>query len=234
MKFSFCVNTLLFLAVVLTGCERKSVPEVVTIEVTEISAFTAKSGGQIVSDGGAPVISSGICWSTNGDPTISDNKTDETSEGNSFASYMTSLESGTPYCVRAYAENREGVGYGNPLYFSTYPTIPFISEVTVSSVTSNSAVVGGHFVFGNGLSMYMTGVCYGLKPNVGFTNSFLATTSVSDTIKIELKQLQNNTVYYVQMCVVIRLTGTSKYYAIPGPETTFKTLAAKNQAGKKE
>jgi hypothetical protein len=219
--------SLAIVSVLLSACERKKVPELVTMEVTEISAFSAKSGGQIVSDGGAPVTLSGICWTTKGDPTISDNKTDETSEGNSFASYMTGLESGTPYCVRAYAENSEGVGYGNPVYFSTYPTIPYISDITVYSVTANSAVVGGHFIFGNGLEMYMTGICYGLSPNVGFTNSFLATTSVSDTIEINIKNLQSNTVYYVQLCVVIRLSGTSKYYAILGPESTFKTLEAK-------
>lgn len=225
LRFILCL--IVFITLFLSACERKKVPELVTIEVTEIMAFSAKSGGRIVSDGGAPVMSSGICWSTRGDPTISDNKTDETAEGNSFASYMTDLESGTPYCVRAYAENSEGVGYGNPEYFSTYPTIPYISEVTVSSVTATMAVVGGNFIFGNGLVIFTTGVCYGTKPNVGFTNTHIPTTIASDTITVNLKNLQSNTLYYIQLCVIVRLSGTVNYYAILGPESTFKTLAGK-------
>ncbi|MFH0842170.1 MAG: hypothetical protein V1903_06065 [Bacteroidota bacterium] len=227
MKLSFYLCPLLLMALILSGCERKRVPELVTVEVTEISAFSAKSGGQIISDGGAAITSSGICWTTKGDPTISDNKTDETSEGNSFASYMTDLESGTPYCVRAYAENSEGVGYGNPEYFSTYPTIPYISEVTISSVTATTAVVGGNFIFGNGLVIFTTGVCYGTKPNVGFTNTHIPTTIASDTIQVNLKNLQSNTLYYIQLCVIVRLSGTVNYYAILGPESTFITLAEK-------
>jgi hypothetical protein len=229
MRYSaiYLIRPLLILLPILFACERKEVPTVVTTEITDLTDKSAISGGQIVSDGGAPIMSSGICWATRGEPTIADSKTFDTPVDGSYTSYLSYLEPGTPYCVRAYAENSEGVGYGNTVYFSTYPTIPYVSDVTVYSVTATTAVVGGNFIFGNGLVVFMTGVCYGLSPNVGFTNSFLTTTNASDTIQINLKNLQSNTIYYVQLCVVVRLYGTTKYYAILGPESTFKTLAAK-------
>jgi uncharacterized protein (TIGR02145 family) len=227
MKHSsvFYLWSLAIVSVLLSACERKKVSELVTMEVTEISAFSAKSGGQIVSDGGATVISSGICWTKNGEPTVSDNKTVETSEGDSFASYMTDLESGTPYCVRAYAENSEGVGYGNPVYFTTYPTIPFVSDVSISSITTESAVVEGYFIFGKGLIVVSTGICYSRSPITDFSNSYFPTEVISDTIKLNLKGLQDNTVYYVRLCVIIRLYGTGNYYAVVGNEFSFKTTA---------
>ena len=62
----------------LTSCkEKSSPPSVKTIPISEISYTSAIGGGEIINDGGSPIISIGLCWSTKADPTINDYKTSE-------------------------------------------------------------------------------------------------------------------------------------------------------------
>lgn len=94
-------------------------PTLSTISYSEITLTTAKSGGNITSDGGAVITARGVCWSTGQIPTIADNKTtDGTGTGN-FASIITGLSNNTTYYVRAYATNINGTGYGNTISFTT-------------------------------------------------------------------------------------------------------------------
>ena len=90
-----------------------------TTEVTDIAQTTAKSGGNIISDGGNTVTARGVCWSTNENPTIEDNITEDGTDAGSFTSSITNLEPNTTYHVRAYATNRAGTGYGSAMSFTT-------------------------------------------------------------------------------------------------------------------
>jgi uncharacterized protein (TIGR02145 family) len=62
-----------------------------------------------------------------------------------------------------------------------------------------------------------------LSPNAGLSNSYVPSEVVSDSIKLNLPGLQSNTVYYVRLCVLLRLTSSTNYYAVLGNESTFKT-----------
>jgi uncharacterized protein (TIGR02145 family) len=109
-----------FSAMYVVSCKEDPKPPVVlTEDVTEITATTAVSGGTIKDDGGDVIISSGVCWSTSGEPTIEDSKTSE-SGASPFVSDITQLLPGTSYNVRAYATNSGGTGYGNTITFKTY------------------------------------------------------------------------------------------------------------------
>ena len=55
-----------------------TLPIITTTACSSITVNSAISGGNITSDGGATITSRGVCWSTNSNPTISDNKTIET------------------------------------------------------------------------------------------------------------------------------------------------------------
>ena len=98
---------------------QENVPVLSTTEVTEITANTATSGGNITDDGGTTVTARGICWSTNENPTIDDNKTEDGTGAGSFTSSITDLEPNTTYYVRAYATNSVGTGYGSAMSFTT-------------------------------------------------------------------------------------------------------------------
>lgn len=95
-------------------------PVLTTTAPTSVTAFTANGGGNITYDGGAAIITRGVCWSTNQNPTVEDSKTvDATGSGN-FTSSLSGLNPATTYYSRAYAVNSIGTVYGNQYEFKTY------------------------------------------------------------------------------------------------------------------
>jgi len=127
---NFSIFPLLIMGVFLvfaSSCEKddddnngqQNVPVLSTTEVTEITANTATSGGNLTDDGGTTVTARGVCWSTGQTPTISDNKTEDGTGAGSFTSSVTDLEPNTTYYLRAYATNSAGTGYGSAMSFTT-------------------------------------------------------------------------------------------------------------------
>lgn len=116
----------------LCGAYIAIIPLITTSPVTEITQTTAVCGGEVVQEGHTPVISRGIVWSTSEQPTIFNNE-GMTSEGTGlgfFISYLNNLESETIYYARAYAENNQGVGYGEELTFSTLSSTAFVCGIS--------------------------------------------------------------------------------------------------------
>ena len=118
-----CLNPL-FLSVIalliLTSCKKEApatLPEVSTIPVTNITATTATSGGNLADDGGAEILVNGVCWSTNVNPSTSDMKTVDGVGVAQFVSNINGLTAGTTYHVRAYAINSVGTAYGADMSF---------------------------------------------------------------------------------------------------------------------
>lgn len=109
-----------------------TIPILSTTPVYGITSSSAISGGNVTSDGGAPVTARGVCWSTKQNPTITDNKTIDGSGSGSFVSYITGLADGTIYHTRSYASNAIGVGYGEDMEFISLVTD--ISENTIPEI----------------------------------------------------------------------------------------------------
>ncbi len=99
-------------------------PTVVTATVTEITANSAKGGGEVTNDGGAQVTERGICWSTHANPTLSDNHVAAGEGTGAFNAAMSNLEANTTYHVCAYATNEKGTAYGMDREFATLVYIP--------------------------------------------------------------------------------------------------------------
>jgi len=96
------------------------VPVLKTLDVTEITGTTAKSGGKILDLKGATITERGICWSTEENPTINNNKAVDNSGSDTYRLEMTGLEAGIVYHVRAYAITQQGLlAYGEDINFST-------------------------------------------------------------------------------------------------------------------
>ena len=95
-------------------------PVVTTTAVSEIAQTTAISGGNVTSEGGYPVTSRGVCWSTSPNPILNVNyMTNDGSGAGEFTSNITGLSLNTTYYVRAYASNSAGTSYGNEVSFVT-------------------------------------------------------------------------------------------------------------------
>ena len=96
-------------------------PILTTTSATLITLFTtAVSGGNITSDGGASVITRGVCWGTSTNPTIAlSTKTTNGTGIGSFTSSLTGLTTSSTYYIRAYATNSVGTSYGNQVILKT-------------------------------------------------------------------------------------------------------------------
>lgn len=105
---------------------------VVTIPVCAIHKNCASSGGVVTGTG---VEEQGVCWGTNENPTINDNKyvhqyeystgnytPKNTTTNNTFTGFMSSLADGTTYHVRAYIKKGSLVKYGDDVEFRTKTT----------------------------------------------------------------------------------------------------------------
>ena len=134
-------------------------PTVSTNNVTSIGDNTATCGGNITNDGGATIISSGIVYSKNSDPTTTNATVLETSPTTTNGSYsvsMSGLLAGTTYYTKAYATNAKGTSYGDQKTFTTTGTTPieyctsqgnnysyeWIAGVVVGSLNNNSGAAG--------------------------------------------------------------------------------------------
>lgn len=103
-------------------------PTLTTTTPSSVTGGTASSGGNITSDGGAPITQKGICWSTSPLPTIANDKTENGAGSGVFSSISSGLLLNTTYYVRAYATNVAGTSYGNQVTFTTTST-PSIGSI---------------------------------------------------------------------------------------------------------
>jgi PKD repeat protein len=113
--------TTMLLAVFFWGCKKEELPTLTTLSVSEITANSGKSGGNISNDGGGEISSRGLVWATHESPSIEQHlgiTTDGTGAG-LFTSNIINLSPGATYHVRAYAVNGAGIAYGNQVTFST-------------------------------------------------------------------------------------------------------------------
>jgi hypothetical protein len=103
---------------------QKIKPTVSTSNVFDIQHYCAKSGGEVLHEGSTPVISRGVCWSINQNPTLSDNFTTDNAGLGIFSSQLYGLSLNATYFLRAYATNSGGTSYGLEMVFTiTFPNI---------------------------------------------------------------------------------------------------------------
>jgi len=119
--------------------DNTSLPILTTLDITEITSTSAKSGGDISDTGGADITAKGVCWSTSQNPSLLDFATDEGNNPSNYTSQLTSLTANSTYYVRAYATNSKGTGYGNELEFVAQNIFP----------GEKVAVTGGTFTMGS-------------------------------------------------------------------------------------
>jgi uncharacterized protein (TIGR02145 family) len=131
---------IILLIILFHSCEDKPVlPSLTTKTVSEISITTAISGGTITDDGGAQIVTGGVCWNTSDDPTTENSRTIEGGDLSSFTSNITQLSPNTTYYLRAYATNSVGTGYGKSVSFKTLGDKPSSSNLNASNITTTSA-----------------------------------------------------------------------------------------------
>lgn len=94
-------------------------PTLLTTQAIDITQTTATSGGSVDSPQGTIMKRKGVCWSTSPNPTVDDNASDNGYGNDDFNAYIFGLLPNTTYYYRAYAEDCNGVYYGNEMSFTT-------------------------------------------------------------------------------------------------------------------
>lgn len=173
-----------------------------TLESSEITPTSAKISGTVLIDNGSAVISKGICYSTDGVPTISGLKKIASTSGlGNFNCLLDNLQASTTYYARAYATNSLGTAYGFAIKFTTLPaTIPLLSSTTnPSAITQTTANSGGLITNNGGSTIISRGVCYSSTesvPTVSGTKTINGS-GVGSFIST-ISNLIPNTTYYVR------------------------------------
>jgi uncharacterized protein (TIGR02145 family) len=198
-----------------------TIPFVLTSSISNISLNTATCGGIVYSDGGANIISRGICWNTSTNPTISNSKTNDGTGTGSFESYLTGLAPNTKYYVRSYARNSAGTAYGPNVIFTTKQiTLASLTTTSVTSVDLTTAVSGGNITSDGGGTITARGVCWATTENPTISNGLTVDGIGIGSYTSTLSALIPGTTYYV------RAYATNSAGTAYGNEVSFTTLPA--------
>jgi uncharacterized protein (TIGR02145 family) len=204
---------------------RNGIATLSTSSISNITINSASSGGNITDDGGSPITMRGICWNTNGSPTIDDLKTNDGGGNGSFASQLTGLQANTSYFIRAYAVNSAGVSYGPEINFRSHDGIPALLTTLVTNITSNSAMSGGNSITAGGALVSARGVCWNTTgtPTTNDNTTYQGSGLVDYTSN--LSSLQPKTLYF------LRAYATTIYGTGYGNEVSFTTNKIDAQSG---
>lgn len=198
-----------------------SAPTLTTTAITSITLTGAISGGNITSDGGAPITAKGVCWNSFTGPTTSNNKTVDGTGTGTFTSTLSGLTAGSTYFVRAYATNSAGTTYGNELTFTTTAaSIPTITTYVIANIHYNSANGGGEIISDGGSPVLARGVCWSTATGPTISNSKTTDGSGTGSFASEISGLSPTTKYYVR-AYATNLIGTAY-----GSEVSFTTSEA--------
>jgi len=162
------VTILAFSAISCGGGEENTqtppaLPQLTTAEITDITPNAARSGGNVIADGGSSITVRGVVWDTETAPVVTLSSKTVNGEGlGSFNSAVSALNSGTTYYLRAYATNSQGTFYGNEITFET---------------TTQQLVLGQNYQGGIIVYLFKSG---DLGYNPAVQHGFIANTDVID------------------------------------------------------
>jgi hypothetical protein len=95
-----------------------NLPVVSTQEATDVSFTNFSISGQLIANGSLPVLEKGFCYSAiSNAPTVFDSFV--ISNSPTFNETIFNLNENTPYYIRAYAKNFQGISYGNVITVNT-------------------------------------------------------------------------------------------------------------------
>ncbi|MBR5604523.1 MAG: hypothetical protein IKW51_10090 [Bacteroidales bacterium] len=200
-----------------TTVKHIDLPEVATVEPTNIAITSAVTGGNVTSDGGAEVTAKGVCWSTSQNPTISDSFSTDGIGLGEYISIINGLTINTTYYVRAYATNAAGTAYGEEFSFTTLCDLPTVITTAITNVEITTAKGGGNVTADGGAEVTARGLCWATHLEPTIEDSFLVEGAGLGEFTCDITGLNENTRYYV------RAYATNSVGTAYGNVTTLKT-----------
>ena len=192
-------------------------PLVITNPVSNVTASSAKCGGNVTADQGFPVTARGICWGTSPEPTIDGNHTTDGAGLGEFETDLTDLAEDEDYYVRAYATNAIGTSYGETKMFTTMDGMPNVTTKTISGITINSATCGGNVTYDGGYDVTARGICWDTVAEPTIESAHTVNGAGLGEFTSQMENLLPNRDYYV------RAYATNAMTTSYGQQRTFKT-----------
>ena len=131
-------------------------PVLNTLSATNIKHTNFETGGVILDAVGLSVISKGICYSVNPNPTVFDNVLNAGNGTGSFNLKIEGLEPGSTYYVKSFLVNNNGTYYGNEVEVLTTAPPNFTCNITTVSNTDRYSIIlpqQAYFISGNSISV---------------------------------------------------------------------------------
>jgi uncharacterized protein (TIGR02145 family) len=202
MKTLSKISILILSILIINSCKKDKpvLPLLSTASISVISTTSAVSGGTVSDDGGAAIISAGVCWNTSDNPDITNNKTTTNSVSGAFTCNIAQLNPGTTYYVRAYATNSAGTGYGSSVSFKTLGDKPAPNSLKATEILTTSASLNAT-INPNSLSTAVT-FEYGLTTDYTSTSipSQSPLTGASDvSVSVSLTGLNPGKLYHFRI-----------------------------------
>lgn len=171
---------------------------ITTTAISTVTSNSVQSGGTVTTDGGAPITSRGVCWSTSQNPTIADTKTNNGTGTGNFTSSITGLTPGGTYYIRAYVTNSAGTSYGNQVTATTSAILSTITTITVTAITATTATSGGTITDNGGAWVTVSGVCWSTTTTPTIANTKTTDGKGTDSFTSAITGLTAGTTYYVR------------------------------------
>jgi len=191
-------------AVLTNSCKEEIVPPTLTTgAVTEITRNSATAGGQIIYDGGSPIVGKGVCWSVSHSPDFTDHFTADGEGAGLFSTTITGLIPNTVYYVRAYATNSIGTAFGEEVSFTTAPVVlGIITTTQPTSIARTTAISGGEITFDGGGEITQRGVCWDTSPEPDTSDFRTKNGTGKGEFESTITGLTQGTKYYVRAYAV--------------------------------
>ncbi|MFZ5941088.1 MAG: SusF/SusE family outer membrane protein [Bacteroidota bacterium] len=195
------------------------VPELTTVEITDITGNSASTGGTVLNDGRSAITAKGVCYGIAENPTIEGDKTVDGEGAESFVSALAGLKGNTTYYVRAYATNSAGTGYGDELTFTTPVDLPSVTTAQITGVDKTAAVSGGEVTYDGGGTVTARGIVWGETADPTLTDNVITSGNGLGVFVCNLEGLTLSTTYHV------RAYATNSAGTAYGDDLSFTTLA---------
>ena len=180
-----------------------ALPEIKTDEITDIQLTTALLHGTLVFNGNDTATIKGFCWGTNAEPTVKNEYIEIDTTSATYTYRLSNLIDETQYHVRAYAQNKIGIVYGETKSFTTMSALPPIVSINeVTDVDYHTATIAAEVTSDGGASVTERGICYSTTENPTIESNKVVSGKGTGDYTANLTGLQDSTTYYVRAYAV--------------------------------
>jgi len=197
------IALLMLIFALIAGCEdleRRT--GIKTGQASEVGYNQAKVGASITDLSENNHQQYGFCYGTNPNPTADNTVIDLGTPGvlGDYSAQLNQLNPNTEYYFRAFVKESDTYIYGDAVSFSTASApLPTMEIDEATSVTHNSAILTGKIISGNGDSVLVSGICFGLEMNPTKDNFTSANKTGLRIFTDTLTELQSSTKYYARV-----------------------------------